>query len=60
MAEIVFTAGPYAGHKLDVPETGIVLGRSAESADLVLNDGPSVMLQRPSAPGTFEPYRPLR
>jgi len=28
--------------------------------DIVLNDGPSVMLQRPSAPGTFEPYRPLR
>jgi len=39
MAEIVFTAGPYAGHKLDIPETGIVIGRSAESADLVLNDG---------------------
>jgi hypothetical protein len=28
--------------------------------DIVLNEGPSVMLQRPSASGTFEPYRPLR
>lgn len=27
--------------------------------DIVLNDGPSVMLQRPSAPGTFEAFRPL-
>ncbi|HEX9182028.1 MAG TPA: VCBS repeat-containing protein [Burkholderiales bacterium] len=28
--------------------------------DIVLNDGPVVLLQRPSAPGTFESYRPLR
>jgi hypothetical protein len=28
--------------------------------DLVLDDGPSVMLQRPSALGVFEPARPLR
>lgn len=27
--------------------------------DIILDDGPSVMLQRPSAPGTFEAYRPL-
>ena len=39
MADITFTAGPYAGHKLDLPETGIILGRSAESADLVIEDG---------------------
>jgi len=28
--------------------------------DIVLEDGPGVLLQRPSAPGTFEPFRPLR
>lgn len=28
--------------------------------DIVLNDGPGVMLQRPSAPGSFEQFRPLR
>lgn len=28
--------------------------------DIVLNQGPSVLTQRPQAPGTFDPYRPLR
>jgi len=28
--------------------------------DIVLNEGPSVLLQRQAAPGTFEPVRPLR
>ena len=28
--------------------------------DIVLNDGPNVMLQRPAAPGTFNPYQALR
>jgi hypothetical protein len=28
--------------------------------DIVLNDGPNVMLQRPAAPGAFDPYQPLR
>ncbi|MDD4871943.1 MAG: AAA family ATPase [Kiritimatiellae bacterium] len=38
MAEIIFTAGPYTGHKLEVPETGMIIGR-AEEATLVLDDG---------------------
>jgi len=38
MAEITFTAGPYTGHKLDVPETGMLFGR-AEDCTLMLNDG---------------------
>ena len=38
MADITFTAGPYAGHKLEVPETGMLFGRE-EDCTLVLNDG---------------------
>lgn len=38
MAEIVFTEGPYSGRKLELPETGVLLGRSKES-DLVIDDG---------------------
>jgi len=38
MAEIIFTAGPYTGHKLEVPETGMIIGR-AQDATLVLDDG---------------------
>ncbi|MBN2301639.1 MAG: AAA family ATPase [Lentisphaerae bacterium] len=37
MAEIVFLQGPFTGHKLELPSTGVVLGRSKE-ADLVIND----------------------
>jgi len=40
MAEIIFTTGPFAGQKLEIPETGIILGKD-ESADLVITD-PSV------------------
>jgi hypothetical protein len=28
--------------------------------DIVVNDGPSTLLQRATAPGNFEPLRPLR
>ena len=28
--------------------------------DIVVNDGPSVLLQRADAPGSFAPLRPLR
>jgi hypothetical protein len=28
--------------------------------DILLNDGPSVLMQRTTAPGTFDPVRPLR
>jgi len=39
MAEIIFTAGPYEGNKLELPETGIVIGRSQELSNLAINDG---------------------
>jgi MoxR-like ATPase len=37
MAQIVFTQGPYAGHRLPLPDTGIILGRG-EKANLSLDD----------------------
>lgn len=38
MAEIIFTAGQFAGQQLELPETGIILGKG-EGSDLVLDDG---------------------
>ena len=37
MAEITFTAGPFSGQALELPETGISLGRGKD-ADLVIED----------------------
>lgn len=37
MADIIFTAGSFAGQQLELPEAGIVLGTS-EGSDLVLED----------------------
>lgn len=38
MAEIVFTTGAFAGQQLELPETGIILGKG-EGSDLILDDG---------------------
>jgi len=47
--------GPLSGNFIGI---GDVNGDGR--GDIVVNDGPSVLLQRASAPGTFEPLRPLR
>ncbi len=38
MAEIIFTEGPYAGQQLELPETGVIIGKG-EGSDLVIADG---------------------
>ncbi len=38
MAEIIFTTGSFSGQQLELPETGIILGKG-EGSDLVLDDG---------------------
>ena len=47
--------GPYSGNFIGIGDANGD-GRN----DIILNDGPSVLLQRASAPGTFDPVRPLR
>ena len=47
--------GPISGNFIAI---GDVNGDSRN--DIVVNDGPSTLLQRATAPGTFEPVRPLR
>jgi len=48
--------------KLDVAaideKVAAALGTSPN--DILINDGPSVLLQRATAPGTFQPLAPLR
>jgi hypothetical protein len=46
--------GPFSGNFLAIGDVN-----SDGLNDIVINDGPSVLLQRPSAPGTFDPVRGL-